>query len=304
MNIFYVLKLFTFTEILIFSIQFMIYLYNEINRKIDLNDGTKIEIKMKICDLNRFLKSYNDTTCEWNSNINQLFHDRENFKDNINDLEKIWFSRKLMVNTERGNIIMFYNVFNECFSYYSDQSGIPYDILNKVIMKYVLIYRCRDFFIDESLIPEGFSSPFVDYIYKEEALENSKKKMIKDKLLLNDMNESHNSPFAKLKNRNPQISASSKRIINLERVHILDASGKVVIKRNIQNRLIYLGKINNCDMLQITDSNKHKKLNLSSYKDFKSQTKYHFENSSIFEHSHGTGIIEHFSHGTGIIENF
>ena len=51
-------------------------------------------------------------------------------------------------------------------SYYSDQNIVSYDILNAVAMKYVTIFRCRDFFIDETI--RKISSPFIKLYFTDE----------------------------------------------------------------------------------------------------------------------------------------
>jgi hypothetical protein len=77
----------------------------------------------------------------------------ELLKDQNNELEKKWRTRILIENTPRGNVIMFYDLYKQGFSYYCDQAIMPYDIMNAVAMKYVLTFHCRDFFVDSSISP-------------------------------------------------------------------------------------------------------------------------------------------------------
>lgn len=176
---------------------------------------------------------------KWNANIRPIFYNRDEFKNNINkvdnDLEKEWSSRILIENTPQCNIIMHYNVFNEGFSYYSDQSGISYTILNAIAMKYVLTFRCRDFFIDEKMIPDDQSSPFIEYIREDERIENEKKKKNIDFLTKNTYS-TNCLPFAKLKTREKVGSIS-----------INTASNEIVISKN---KFICKGKIQDCNVLQ------------------------------------------------------
>jgi hypothetical protein len=271
MNILYFLKIFTVTELIFITLKFINFIFTKLNIKETVKYKPNVEIK-KDNNLIRFLKSFENTSVEWNSNIDELFHDRKNFENNIVGLEKVWASRKVIETTERGNIIMYYNVFNECFSYYSDQSGISYDILNRVAMKYVLIFRCRDFFIDERLIPLGYSSPFIEYINKDEELENVKKTKVKEKLTLS----SNNSPFAKLKNRNSQIGGNISDLLTDRKTHI-NTNDDLTLKKYVKNKFNYLGKFNNCELThKIKDKQKelHHPSFFLSYKEYKNGNKY------------------------------
>lgn len=71
--------------------------------------------------------------------------------DENNELEKQWSLRVLYETMPTGNIIMTYDIFRQRFNYWSD-SIVPYYLLNAVAMKFVSIYRCRDFFIDEYVL--------------------------------------------------------------------------------------------------------------------------------------------------------
>lgn len=105
----------------------------------------------------RFLESFNDVVTEWDSNIDAIVNDKEKLaellEDKTNYLEKKWRSNILFENTPRGNVIMFYDIYKNAFSYYCDQSIVPYDVVNAVAMKYVMSFRCRSFFIDSNILP-------------------------------------------------------------------------------------------------------------------------------------------------------
>lgn len=106
-----------------------------------------------------FQKKTNDQEicADWNSTIEPVIHDAERLKDILADannaLEKKWRSRVLMENTPRGNVIMYYDIYKRGFSYYCDNAVMPYDIINAVAMKYVMTFRCRDFFVDSNVLP-------------------------------------------------------------------------------------------------------------------------------------------------------
>ena len=131
---------------------------------------------------------------KYNQNIDPLFYDRAAYKKLMeepnNFLEKEWKSRILYENTPQGNIIMYYDVYKEGFVYYSDQTSIPYKLLNIVAMKYTMTYRCIDFYIDEQFIPNN-PSFMIKFMHDEEQSENEKKQKIRKELL--SMNEKINS---------------------------------------------------------------------------------------------------------------
>lgn len=108
----------------------------------------------------RFLKTFQDGH-DWNSNIEDAIKDPSQLKILLNnpnnELEKKWRTRILIENTPRGNVIMFYDLYKQAFSYYCDQAIMPYDIMNAAAMKYVLTFYCRDFFVDSNVVPK--SSP-------------------------------------------------------------------------------------------------------------------------------------------------
>jgi hypothetical protein len=63
--------------------------------------------------------------------------------------------------TPLGNVIMYYDVYKNGFSYYSNHTLMDY-FLNALAMKYVLLFKCRDFFMDETISP--ISSPLIQII--------------------------------------------------------------------------------------------------------------------------------------------
>jgi hypothetical protein len=58
---------------------------------------------------------------------------------------------------------MNYDVYRAGFAYYSDNNSLNYDLLNAVAMKYVKIFHCLDFFMDETF----YDSPLFDVFYTE-----------------------------------------------------------------------------------------------------------------------------------------
>lgn len=195
---------------------------------------------------------------EYNKNIDALFYDRSAYKklmeESNNFLEKEWKSRILYETTPQGNVIMYYDVYKEGFVYYSDQTGIPYRLLNIVAMKYTITYRCIDFYIDEQFIPNN-PSFMITFIRNEEQSENDKKQKIRKELLsMNEkinplLNHSENSPFVKFK------SSSKPNTIVSDPINKIDPVKPI---NNIRNKFIYMGKINNFSIIQKPPINKQK----------------------------------------------
>jgi hypothetical protein len=133
-------------------------------------------------------------------------------KDNF--LEQTWKRRLLMEATPRGLLIMHYDAFKRGFAYYSD-CHMPYGLLNAAAMKYVRIFKCADFFIDQEYVPSSSSSPLIQ-LEKDQDTEEKKKKSLQ-------------GPF--IKKPKPEIK-------------------KIVSELFYRNRFVNLGKIVNCNLLQ------------------------------------------------------
>lgn len=138
-----------------------------------------------------------------NENIDPICYSLAEFQESIlpenNTLEHEWKRRILMEYTPRGNVIMYYDIFKHAFAYASD-NYIPYSVLNACAMKYVITFRCIDFFVDSTILPEEILSPFsllqneAEIKKKEDA--ETKKKDLGIRFL--------DAPFAKLKNYSSQ----------------------------------------------------------------------------------------------------
>jgi hypothetical protein len=165
----------------------------------------------------QFLKTFESSDTDFSQNIEPVFYEEKELSlrliDEDNDLEKTWKSRILMEYTPRGNILMFYDPFKRAFSYYSDQASIPYQLVNAVAMKYVVTFMCRDFFIDDGVVPKDRISRFTQ---RDDAAKPSGQ-ISKGK-----------SPFIKLRSANTTTNAQEK----------------------VTNRFLHLGKMSNYYVLQ------------------------------------------------------
>ena len=112
-----------------------------------------------------------------NSNIEKDLYDYDKrktiFADPANEVEKRWKSRILIEHTYRGNVIMYYDSYRMAFAYYSDEQVVPHKALYHAAIKYVVRYRCRDFFIDMDIFPDN---PMIEVFKKEDDVLKTKSK--------------------------------------------------------------------------------------------------------------------------------
>ena len=202
-----------------------------------LQQKTQHYIENKTCS---FLKTYDMPDVSYSSSISASFYQPQELKavldlqDNI--LESSWRTRILMESTPRGTVIMYYDAYKQGFSYYADTNSLPYPLLNAVAMKYVITYRCRDFFIDDKVTPVEKPSPLLTVVQTD-----TKKTTTVQKKLTNEIN-----PFLR-----------SKRTIQKP-----EGVGSAE-KEYSTNRFLYLGKCVNFKMLQ-TPAKKNKMNGFSS----------------------------------------
>ena len=169
-----------------------------------------------------------------NTNIDSDFYSKPNFdvrtKESGNDLEKLWKTRILMEYTPRGNIVMYYDVFRMGFAYFSDVKDISYDILNAVSMKYVVVFECMDFFMDETIVQD--SELELSPLIKLHETDAKNKKENNDSNTQSNQHNAKDAPFAKFKNYSKKQSNSETN------------NGKIqTIAR--KNKFIYMGKLVN-----------------------------------------------------------
>jgi len=209
----------------------------------------------------RLLNTYNinDNRLTYNENIDAIFYSKpewtELLKDENNYLEKKWRTKILIENTPRGNIFMHYDAYKLAFAYYSDQT-IPYPLLNAVAMKYVLTFFCRDFFMDEIVLPETNISKITTKHKEYADVEKAKIQKEKENDNANghgtkswrfESNENTKSPFAKFKSYN-NVSAKSTNISNTVKN---GGTKEITLTEPKQtNRFVYLGKTRNVSLLQ------------------------------------------------------
>ncbi len=147
-----------------------------------------------------------------NSNINADLYDNSArktlFAEENNQTEKLWKSRILFENTYRGNIIMYYDAFRMSFAYYSDEQIVPYKALYHAALRYVVKFRCRNFFIDMDTFPEN---PMIEILKKEdEQLKTKTQMQHHGESRPKSANPNPNPVFAKLKTYNTETAKQNK----------------------------------------------------------------------------------------------
>ena len=217
----------------------------ELNKRVRFLDSQENE--KELIDNDYYVGEEEKSVEPWNQNIDPVFYDRKELSKVLetkkNVLENVWNSRILYESTPRGNIVMFYDVYKEGFSYYSDQTGIPYKILNAVAMKYVITFRCRDFFMDETIS----SSPFIKYNKDEEKKEQDKKNETMKQLSSNNQS----LPFVRFKNRQTT-TQPSEMMGAIQPVNPMSqqSNTNVTEKEYVNNRFIYKGRMHDWSPLQ------------------------------------------------------
>ena len=197
-----------------------------------------------------------------NINIDTNLYDyekrKEIFKEEKNDCEEHW-KRKLMYEfTPRGNVIVYYNPYKHAFMYYSDENSIPYNIMQYVAKKYVVMFRCRNFFIDPDTFP---NNPILEVMKKEEEALKVKSKKVNDitKFINNDLNMNNKDIFATLKDYKPALASangkpSSDKPLTNKLISDKFASGSNDVKEPIKNKFsnifVRLGKTCEFNIIQ------------------------------------------------------
>jgi len=213
----------------------------------------------------------------FNINIDPCFYDNSKYQtaigDTNNDLELSWKRRILVETTPRGNVIMYYDAFKRGFMYYSDQT-IPYSILNIVAMKYVMRFRCLDFFVDEQYILEGNVNSLLD-VLRETVPPTVTTPFSENTLSQKQKIDVTKGPFAKLKKYSTSGGVNKKTDKTTSKT-MLNTSLKITEPEKMKNKIIYGGKMVNFSFLNrwVLDREKEKKKEsvrntVLSYRDYK-----------------------------------
>ena len=163
------------------------------------------------------VQSYDSRKDYYNGNIQPVFYDYDAYhaeiKKNDNYLENVWKRRILFEHTPVGNIYMFYDAYRKAFSYYADKN-VSYLLLNAVAMKYVKVFNCFDFFVDNQVLPDTHICPFNVMEEKQEKKEKQKKESKKKEMGINF----EGAPFLKPKKKESETQNQKEKVTEKEKV--------------------------------------------------------------------------------------
>ena len=200
----------------------------------------------------KYAEFYGKESADENSNIDPVLYDfvkrKDVFASADNDFEKQWKSRILMENTPRGNVMMFFNPYLLSYHYYSDEQIIPYKILEQVATKYVVMYRCKDFFIDVEKRP---GNKILEVLQKEEDSLKSKKMKVNDITKCVNIQSESKDVFAALKDYRSEAIKPTEQ-------NGLKPTKKKVEEPKFSNKFVRIGKM--CEF-NITQKPVDKKIN-------------------------------------------
>lgn len=193
----------------------------------------------------KYANLYGKETNDENSNIDPVLYDfvkrKEVFASADNDFEKQWKSRILMENTPRGNVMMYFNPYLLSYHYYSDEQIIPYKILEQVATKYVVMYRCKDFFIDVEKRP---GNKILEVLQKEEDSLKSKKMKVNDITKCVNIHSESKDVFAALKDyRSEATKPTDKAIKPTDPNGLNEPTKKKVEEPKFSNKFVRIGKM-------------------------------------------------------------
>jgi hypothetical protein len=218
-----------------------------------------------------------------NENIDTVFYNKKKWNDLMvednNVIEKKWKQRILYEATPLGNIIMKYDAYKMGFSYNADVF-IPYNILNAVALKYVRIFKCVDFFMDEKIMEEDDElreqkSQLMKLYHSHEDEEPKEPKFKKQKI---SKKEEKILQEYKIKKETEKSVFMKKKITQMTKEEI--EKQKLIEKEQkyTSNHFYNLGKTANFNLL-IVPPKKEKAIKKISYKDYK---QYKFTDNPVF----------------------
>jgi hypothetical protein len=183
----------------------------------------------------KYANFYKTESVDENSNIDPVLYDfdrrKEIFVSPDNELEKQWKSRILIENTPRGNVMIYFNPYLLSYQYYSDEQIIPYKILEQVATKYVIMFRCKDFFIDPEKRP---GNKILDVLQKEEDSLKSKKMKVNDITKCVNIQSESKDVFAALKDYRSDVKTDTKADTKAK---------KKVEEPKFSNKFVRIGKM-------------------------------------------------------------
>ena len=185
----------------------------------------------------KYAEFYRKESVDENSNIDPVLYNflkrKEIFASVDNELEKQWKSRILIENTPRGNVMIYFNPYLLSYQYYSDEQIIPYKILEQVATKYVIMFRCKDFFIDPEKRP---GNKILEVLQKEEDSLKSKKMKVNDITKCVNIQSESKDVFAALKDYRSEAKPT-------ELIKADTKAKKKVEEPKFSNKFVRIGKM-------------------------------------------------------------
>lgn len=239
-------------------IYWVIFLYNTYIFKTPIKQKLSTQESLtNIFDksMKKYKDFYNTSTSE---NIDPILYDydkrKELFVDPDNTYEIQWKSRVMYQNTPRGNVLIYYNPYTLSFFYNSDEQVIPFSILEQLATRYVVMFRCKDFFIDPINCPDN---KMLDLLKKEEDALKGKKLKVDDITKCVDKKLVGNDVFASLKDYRAPVSTKTVEKSTPSVTASSQTGSKVVLhNKNYSNKFVRIGKINEFNILHLPPSKK------------------------------------------------
>jgi hypothetical protein len=196
----------------------------------------------------KYAEFYGKESADDNSNIDPVLYDfdkrKEIFVSPDNELEKQWKSRILIENTPRGNVMIYFNPYLLSYQYYSDEQIIPYKILEQVATRYVILFRCKDFFIDVEKRP---GNKILEVLQKEEDSLKSKKMKVNDITKCVNIQSETKDVFAALKDYRSEVKTTE---VKTTEVKTTEVKTKTEPKPKFSNKFVRIGKMCEFNIIQ------------------------------------------------------
>jgi len=138
--------------------------YEEEKEDLETDEDSDDEVKDSPVEINPLDKFFEKQQKRWDDPsytsflIEPVFYDKKAYDSltlgELKDLSKRWKTRVMMISSplvNNTNILMYYDPEKLGFAYHSDFVISSPALLNALAMKYCLDFRCRDFFVDETV---------------------------------------------------------------------------------------------------------------------------------------------------------
>jgi hypothetical protein len=193
----------------------------------------------------KYAEFYGKESADENSNIDPVLYDfdkrKEIFASADNEMEKQWKSRILIENTPRGNVMIYFNPYLLSYHYYSDEQIIPYKILQQVATRYVVMFRCKDFFIDVEKRP---GNKILEVLQKEEDSLKSKKMKVNDITKCVNIQSDSKDVFAALKDYRSEVKPTEATNVKTNGPNKMDPKPKKKVEEpKFSNKFVRVGKM-------------------------------------------------------------